>query len=94
MTTGIFRDGNMSKAILEFDLTDEDDIISFDQHKQCLEMHLALWTFDQHLRGLVRYGRSDTDNEYEDEDLLAIEKIREDLYSFLLKYNVDINLLT
>jgi hypothetical protein len=44
------------KAVLEFNLEDQDDDLA---HNRCIksrDMALALWDFDQYLRGAIKFG--------------------------------------
>jgi hypothetical protein len=68
------------KAILKFDLNEQDDILA---HKRCvksLDMAIALWEVDQYLRGESKYK----DNE------IAYE-IREKLYEIMEEHGLSFN---
>jgi len=68
------------KAILKFDLNEQDDILA---HKRCvksLDMAIALWEVDQYLRGESKYK----DNE------IAYE-IREKLYEIMTEHGLSFN---
>jgi hypothetical protein len=68
------------KAILKFDLNEQDDILS---HKRCvksLDMAIALWEVDQYLRSESKYK----DNK------IAYE-IREKLYEIMSDHGLSFN---
>jgi hypothetical protein len=68
------------RAILKFDLNEQDDILA---HKRCvksLDMSLALWEVDQYLRSESKYK----DNE------IAYE-IRENLYEIMSDHGLSFN---
>jgi hypothetical protein len=68
------------KAILKFDLNEQDDILA---HKRCvksLDMALVLWKVDQYLRSESKYK----DNE------IAYE-IREKLYEIMSDHGLNFN---
>jgi hypothetical protein len=68
------------KAILKFDLNEEDDIMA---HKRCvksLDIALTLWEVDQYLRSESKYK----DNE------IAYE-IREKLYEIMTEHGLSFN---
>lgn len=72
------------KAILEFDLSDADDLR---HHKECVAANsivIAIWEFDQKLREIVKY------NEHESEQFIdGVDKARS-----LLREILDENDLT
>jgi len=68
------------KAILKFDLNEQDDILA---HKRCvksLDMALVLWKVDQYLRSESKYK----DNE------IAYE-IRQNLYEIMSDHGLNFN---
>jgi hypothetical protein len=68
------------KAILKFDLNEQDDVLA---HKRCvksLDMAIALWEVDQYLRSESKYK----DNE------IAYE-IREKLYEIMSDHGLSFN---
>jgi hypothetical protein len=67
------------KAILEFDLDNEDDLNSYNLCNNASKMHSLLWDFDQKLRSMCKY----TDNE-------EACNIRELFYEYLNKYDVSL----
>lgn len=67
------------KAILEFDLNNEDDLESYNLCNNASKMHSVLWEFDQKLRSMCKH----TDNEPSCE-------IRELLYEYLNEYNIQL----
>ncbi len=65
------------KAIIEFDLNDQDDLHSYNLCNNAANMYSCLHEFDQKLRGMCKH----TDNE-------ASCEIRELLYEYLSEYNI------
>ncbi len=65
------------KAILEFDLNNEDDLERYNLCNNASKMNLAIFEFDQKLRSMCKH----TDNE-------EACKIRELLYLYLNEYNI------
>jgi hypothetical protein len=65
------------KAILEFDLDNEDDFQSYNLCNNASKMYLVLWEFDQKLRGMCKY-----------EDNEEACEIRELLYEYLNEHNI------
>jgi hypothetical protein len=65
------------KAIIEFDLNDQDDLMSYNLCNNASNMHSCLHEFDQKLRSMCKH----TDNE-------ASCEIRELLYEYLSEYNI------
>ena len=65
------------KAIIEFDLNDQDDLHSYNLCNNASNMHSCLFDFDQNLRIMCKH----TDNKE------ACE-IRDLLYEYLNQYNI------
>jgi hypothetical protein len=65
------------KAIIEFDLNNEDDLQSYNLCNNASNMHSCLYDFDQKLKSMCKH----TDNE-------EACKFREFLYEYLSEYNI------
>ena len=76
----------MAKAILEFDLNDEDDKNAYQRVNKALDMALVLWDFDQYLRSQLKYNENLTSEAYD-----ALEKTRERLNDLMQEHNVDLD---
>ena len=72
------------KAILEFNLPDDED--EYQMVSQGAKMHHTLWEMDQWLRSNIKYA-PDTINEH---TYKAYEECREQLHQFLNENNVDL----
>jgi len=70
---------NYMKAILEFDLDNENDLDSYNLCNNASKMNLAIFNFDQNLRNMCKHS----DNE-------EACKIRELLYQYLNDYNISL----
>ena len=65
------------KAIIEFDLNDQEDLLSYNLCNNAFNMHSCLHEFDQKLRSMCKH----TDNE-------AACEIRELLHEYLSDFNI------
>lgn len=65
------------KAILEFDLNDQDDLHSYNLCNNAANLHTCLWQFDQKLRSMYKY-----------EGVEGAENYRDLLYEYLNEYNI------
>lgn len=65
------------KAILEFNLDNEDDLNSYNLCNNASKMHLLLWEFDQKLRSMCKHS-----------DDQAACNIRELFYEYLNEHNI------
>jgi len=74
----------MSKAIFEFSLPEEQD--EYDVMNQAPKVQRFLWEFSQQLRSWQKYGHQFTDAGD------AVNKIREEFYTLLNYYEVNIDL--
>lgn len=73
------------KAILEFNLDNQDDVTAHKRAVKSLDMALTLWDMDQYLRGRIKHG----DEEpvvYE-----ALQQIRNKLYACMSEHSIDID---
>jgi predicted DNA-binding protein len=69
----------LMKAIIEFDLNDQDDLQSYSLCNNSANMHSCLHEFDQKLRSMCKH----TDNE-------SVCRIRELLREYLNEYNINL----
>lgn len=67
------------KAIIEFNLDDQDDLDSYNMCNSASKMHSAIWQFDQKLRSMYKYEGNE-----------EAGKIRGLLYEYLNEYNIKI----
>jgi hypothetical protein len=74
----------MSKAIFEFNLPEEQD--EYDIMNQAPKVQRFLWEFSQQLRSWQKYGHQFKDASD------AVNKIREEFYTLLNNYEVNIDL--
>lgn len=70
------------KAILEFNLPDEQD--QFETAINGRKMYTVLWELDQWLRGNVKYPL----DHMSDDEIKAYEKCREILHELMLNQNI------
>ena len=75
----------MPKAILEFNLDEQDDQVAHLRAVKALDMTLALWDMDQYLRGLIKHGELDH-NVYE-----ALQAARDKLYEIKNNHSIDLD---
>ena len=66
------------KAILEFDLTDVDDVTQHGRALKALDLALALFEIDQELRNIIKYGREGYDVETAEQIRTTLRKIQDD----------------
>jgi hypothetical protein len=79
---------DIMKAILKFDLQDEDDRIEHQMMLKAKDMSIALWDISQELRKKVKYASDDlSQDKYE-----AYEEIQEMFYNILNQQNIDLDL--
>mgnify|MGYP006289726235 FL=1 len=67
------------KAIIEFDLNEPDDIEAHKRFTMLNSVYLALWEFDQEMRSQIKYNTE----EYNGEQLDALDKLREKFYQIM-----------
>lgn len=75
------------KAILEFDLNEQDDVDSHNRCVQSLELTLMLWEVEQELRKLTKYAPDSMSQETFDE----LTKLREWFYEKLNERNISLD---
>jgi len=77
----------MAKAILEYDLTNPDDVIEYNRVNKVLDLALAIWDIDSFLRSKIKYAPDDISQEkYE-----AYNEVREELYEILNKHSINMD---
>ena len=72
------------KAILEYDLNEGEDRRAHLRATKSLDLVLALWDIDQHLRSETKYAPDDASEEVYD----ALDKTRDKLHEILSDYNI------
>ena len=77
----------MAKAILEFDLNEQDDIVAHKRAVKALDLCLALWDVDQYLRAQTKYA---PDSMPEDV-FIALSKAREEFYDIMNEHSVSLD---
>ena len=73
----------MAKAILEFNLDEPEDVQAHKRAAKALDMMLAFWEIDQHLRAQVKYNDNLTDEAYE-----ALSEVRTKFYEILNAHSI------
>jgi len=71
------------KAILEFNLPE--DKVDFDLALQGSDWKHVCWNMDQYLRKEIKYN--DDNSDYK---IKVLEKVREELYGFMIENNLDL----
>lgn len=75
---------HIMKAILEFDLPDEQP--DFEAAINGYKWESAMWDMNQYLRSVTKYAPDETSEEVVD----ALEKARNELFNILSNYNLEI----
>ena len=75
------------RAIIEFDLDEPTDIEAHKRFTNINGVYVALWEFDQEMRRQIKYNTQ----EYNGEQLDALDKLREKFYEILNDNNVKID---
>ena len=76
----------MAKAILEFDLSNPEDIQDYKRVNKALDMAVALWDIDQYLRSETKYNENLTQDAYD-----ALATARDKFYEILNERNIDMD---
>ena len=76
----------MAKAILEFDLSNPEDIQDYKRTNKTLDMAVALWDIDQYLRSETKYNENLTQDAYD-----ALATARDKFYEILNERNIDMD---
>ena len=77
----------MAKAILEFDLTNPDDVTEYKRVNKALDMAIALWDIEQYLRAETKYAPDSMPQEVYD----ALDKVRDKYYEIINEHNISID---
>jgi hypothetical protein len=67
------------KALIEFNLDEPDDIEAHKRFTNLNAVYIALWEFDQEMRNQIKYNTQ----EYNGEQLDALDKLREKFYQIM-----------
>jgi hypothetical protein len=67
------------RAIIEFDLDEPTDIEAHKRFTNLNAVYVALWEFDQEMRRQIKYNTQ----EYNGEQLDALDKLRDKFYEIL-----------
>ena len=76
----------MAKAILEFDLSNSEDIQDYKRANKALDMAIALWDIDQYLRAQTKYNEELTQDAYD-----ALATARDKFYEILNERNINMD---
>ncbi len=77
----------MVKALLRYDLNDEDDCLQFKRATKARDALLALWDYDQKLRGIIKYGDEDS----KEEEVEVYEKARDIFHKILDEHDINLD---
>jgi hypothetical protein len=75
------------KAVIEFDLNDEMDVLTHKRFMSIDSVYYALWQFTEEMRRQVKYN---TQN-YNGDQLEAIEKLRETFNELLINNQITLD---
>ncbi len=75
------------RAIIEFDLDEPTDIEAHKRFTNLNAVYIALWEFDQEMRSQIKYNSQN----YNGEQLDALDKLREKFYEILNDNNVKLD---
>ncbi len=78
--------GGKMKAILKFDLTDQDDMNDYLIYSQAKKQYFFINEFSDYLRSLCKYGQ------LPEKRLELVEEIRKHFHEIMESNDVDINL--
>jgi hypothetical protein len=74
------------KAILEFNLNEQEDVAAHKRATKALDMALVLWDIDHYLRTQVKYNEALTQEAHD-----AFDNMREKFYEILNGHNINID---
>jgi hypothetical protein len=74
------------KAILEFDLNEQEDVAAHKRATKALDMALVLWDIDHYLRTQVKYNEALTQEAHD-----AFVSARERFYEILNDHNINVD---
>lgn len=75
------------RAIIEFDLDEPTDIEAHKRFTNLNGVYIALWEFDQEMRSQIKYNTQ----EYNGDQLDALDKLRSKFYEILNDNNVKLD---
>ena len=75
------------KAILEFNLDEQDDKMAHSRAIKSLDMALALWSMDEYLRGGIKHAPDSMPAEV----YVMLQSVRDKLHQTMSKYNIDLD---
>lgn len=75
------------KAILEFNLDEQDDEIAHKRAVKSLDMALTLWDIDGYLRGQIKHAPDSMSPEV----YSALQDVRDKLYEIMSKHSIDLD---
>jgi hypothetical protein len=75
------------KAVIEFDLNDEMDVLTHKRFMSIDSVYYVLWQFTEEMRRQVKYNT----NNYNGDQLEAIEKLRETFNELLINNQITLD---
>lgn len=75
------------KAILEFNLDEQDDEMAHKRAVKSLDMALTLWDIDGYLRGQIKHAPDSMSPEVYG----SLQDVRDKLYEIMSKHSIDLD---
>ena len=75
------------KAILEFNLDEQDDVMAHLRAVKSLDMALTLWDIDGYLRGQIKHAPDSMSPEV----YSTLQDVRDKLYEIMSKHSIDLD---
>jgi hypothetical protein len=75
------------KAILEFNLDEQDDEMAHKRAVKSLDMALTLWDIDGYLRGQIKHAPDSMSPEV----YSTLQDVRDKLYEIMSKHSIDLD---
>ena len=75
------------KAILEFNLDEQDDRVAHLRAVKALDVAIALWDIEQHLRAQTKYAPDSMSSEVYD----ALQETRDKFYEIMNERSIDLD---
>ena len=75
------------KAILEFNLDEQDDVMAHLRAVKSLDMALTLWDIDGYLRGQIKHAPDSMSPEVYG----TLQDVRDKLYEIMSKHSIDLD---
>lgn len=75
------------KAILEFNLDEQDDEMAHKRALKSLDMALTLWDIDGYLRGQIKHAPDSMSPEVYG----TLQNVRDKLYEIMSKHSIDLD---